>query len=188
MKRSELEHILRASGEITRQKRIVVIGSQSILGSFPKAPAALLASMEADVYPQDRPDLADQIDGAIGEGSAFHEEFGYYAQGVGPETAILPAGWQERLVSVTSPNTGGVEGLCLEVHDLALSKYIAGREKDLRFVAVLAQRGLTSHATLLVRLAATDLDSERRSLATARIGSHFGESRPRRPGRKKRAP
>jgi hypothetical protein len=136
MKRSELEHILRAAGEITRQKRIVVIGSQSPLGSYPKAPVTLLALMEADVYPPDRPELTDEIDGAIGEGSQLHEQFGYYAQGVAPETAILPAGWRKRLVSLKNPNTGGVEGLCLEIHDLAISKYIAGREKDLRFVSL----------------------------------------------------
>ena len=185
MKRSELEHILRACGAITSQTRIVVIGSQSILGPFPKAPVSLLASMEADVYPPDKPELADVIDGAIGEGSSFHEQFGYYAQGVAPETAILPAGWRNRLVSLENPNTGGVEGLCLEVHDLALSKYIAGREKDLRFVSVLAQHGLTSQKTLLSRLAATKLDPARRNLVKGRIEAHFGEARPKKPGRKK---
>jgi len=186
MKRSELEHILRASGEITRQKRIVVIGSQSILGSYPKAPVTLLASMEADVYPPDKPELADEIDGAIGEGSQFHEQFGYYAQGVAPETAILPAGWQRRLVSLENPNTGGVEGLCLEVNDLAISKYIAGRDKDLRFVSVLAQHGLTSRKVLLARLGTIKVDPARKSLAKARIEAHFGVVGPKKPGRKNR--
>ena len=32
---------------------IVVIGSQAILGSFPNAPAELLESMEADVFPRE---------------------------------------------------------------------------------------------------------------------------------------
>ena len=36
-----------------------------------------------------RPELAELIEGAIGEGSPFHDQFGYYAQGVGPETAII---------------------------------------------------------------------------------------------------
>ena len=38
---------------------------------------------------------ADLIDGSIGEGSPFHELYGYYAQGVGEETATLPAGWRQ---------------------------------------------------------------------------------------------
>jgi hypothetical protein len=81
--------------------------------------------MEADMYPRGNPDLADQVDGAIGEGSAFHEEYGYYAQGVGPDTAILPRGWESRLIRVENANTDGYAGLCLEVNDLAISKYVA---------------------------------------------------------------
>jgi hypothetical protein len=38
-------------------------------------------------------------------------------------------------VVVQSANTGGGSGLRLEVHDLAVSKLVAGREKDLGFVA-----------------------------------------------------
>jgi hypothetical protein len=78
-------------------------------------------------------ELADAIDGAIGELSAFHDTYGYYAQGVGPETATLPAKWIERVIPVQSEGTGQAVGLCLEAHDLAISKYVAGREKDLSF-------------------------------------------------------
>jgi len=85
MKRSELEHLIRAAGRIAGEREIVVIGSQAVLGQFPEAPTALLRSMEADLYPKSRPDLADKVDGAIGEGSRFHEQYGYYAQGVAPE-------------------------------------------------------------------------------------------------------
>src|SRR2546423_11142619 len=46
--------------------------------------------------------------------NAPHQTFGYYAHGVGAETAILPAGWRERLVPVQNANTGGGSGLCLE--------------------------------------------------------------------------
>ena len=41
----------------------------------------------------------------------------------------------------------GVKGLCLEPHDLAISKYAAGREKDLVFTRELARRGLVSAFT-----------------------------------------
>ena len=91
MTRAALEHLLRAAAAITDERDFIVIGSQSILGQFPEAPAELLVSDELDIYPRDRPELADLIDGAIGELSFFHDEFGYYAQGVGPTTATLPA-------------------------------------------------------------------------------------------------
>jgi len=44
-------------------------------------------SAEADIYPLQAPELAEKIEGAIGEGSQFHQTFSYYAQGVGPHTA-----------------------------------------------------------------------------------------------------
>ena len=157
MKRSELEHLIRVAGAIAGERELVVIGSQAILGQFPDAPPALLRSMECDLYPRRNPALADKVDGTIGEGSKFHESFGYYAQGVGPGTATLPAGWQRRLVRVENANTGGHAGLCLEVHDLAISKYVAGREKDLDFTRELARHGMTVKKTLLARLAETKL-------------------------------
>ena len=177
MKRSELEHLIRAAGAIAQDREIVVIGSQAVLGQFPDAPAALLASMEADVYPRNRPERAELIDGSIGEGSSFHEQFGYYAQGVGEATATLPKGWRERLVSVKNANTGGVEGLCLEAHDLAISKYVAGREKDLEFTRALARHGLTRVQTLRERLAQTRLPAPLRKLVRGRIERDFAAKR-----------
>lgn len=129
--------------------------------------------MEADVYPKSKPELADVVDGSIGEGSLFHERFGYYAQGVGPKTATLPKGWQRRLVSVLNANTNGIEGLCLEVHDLAISKYVAGREKDLMFTRELARCMLVSKAKLLARLAATSVNSALKKLVAGRIERDF---------------
>jgi len=174
MKRSELEHLIRAAGAIANDTDIVVIGSQSILGQFPNAPNPLLVSAEADLYPLHHPELSDLIDGSIGEGSAFHESFGYYAQGVSEETAIVPRGWRERLVRISNPNTRGVAGLCLEVHDLAISKYVAGREKDLAFTRALAKHRMTQMDTLLTRLSQTTLGPEIRELAKARITKDFG--------------
>ncbi len=167
----------RAAAEIANDDEIVVIGSQAILGSFPDAPKELLISTEADVYPKNRPDRADLIDGSIGEGSPFHETYGYYAQGVDDTTAILPRGWRERLVAVRNENTRGNTGWCLEPHDLVVSKTIAGREKDLLFLAGAARHRLVERDRLLARLEETGLDEERRTLATARIRRAFQQPR-----------
>lgn len=175
MKRSELEHLIRAAGRIAGERELVVIGSQAILGQFPDAPTALLRSMECDLYPRKRPELADKVDGAIGEASKFHEQFGYYAQGVAPDTATLPSGWQRRLVRVENVNTRGYAGLCLEVHDLAISKYVAGREKDLEFTRELARHGMTQKKTLLTRVVATKLDAALNRAVRGRIERDFPE-------------
>ncbi len=152
MTRQELEHIIRASAEITGQYEFIIVGSQSILGAVPYPEAELTVSMEADIYPKDAPDLADKIDGAIGEGSRFHETHGYYAQGVGPATAVLPRDWQQRLHRVQNANTNGRVGYCLDIVDLFLSKAAAGREKDRTFCIALLARGHASLEQVLARV------------------------------------
>ncbi len=169
MQRPQLEHIIRAAAGITGATEIVVIGSQAVLGQFPDAPAGLLVSIEADVFTFRNPADADLIDGSIGEGSPFHQTFGYYAHGVAEETAILPAGWKDRLIIVRNPNTGNGCGLCLEVHDLAVAKLAAGREKDAAFVAGLLQHKLANAALIESRLRQSRLSGERLVLALARL-------------------
>jgi hypothetical protein len=142
MTRKQLEHVIRAAGAIAEVDALVVVGSQAILGAFPDAPIELLTSMEADIYPEGAAHLADVIDGAIGEGSPFHEEFGYYAHGVGPETAALPSQWRKRAVVISNRNTRHVKGICPGPVDLAVSKLIAGRGKDIDFVKRMVTRGL----------------------------------------------
>ncbi|MBS0414483.1 MAG: hypothetical protein JSR68_08925 [Proteobacteria bacterium] len=163
MRRAELEHLIRAAAAVTNEYEIVVIGSQSILASVPAPPPELVQSMEADCYPLRRPELADLIDGAIGELSPFHERFGYYAQGVGPETAVLPDGWQERLVKLQNEQTDLKLGWCLEPHDLAAAKLVAGRDKDGPFVAAMLRHGIISIDALLDRIAALPVDEARQA-------------------------
>jgi hypothetical protein len=173
MKRSELEHLIRASGAIADDSELVIIGSQSILGQFAQAPPLLLVSMEADIYPKNKPALAALVDGSIGEGSFFHEQFGYYAQGVGPQTAVLPEGWKKKLVSINNKNTNGITGLCLEVHDLAVSKYVAGRAKDLQFTRELAKHKMTDQKTLHSRLNKTRIAKAIKTIIKSRIDADF---------------
>lgn len=141
MRRSELAHILRAACDVTNDPRILVIGSQAILASFDEEALPLEATMsiEADLAFFDDPEerKSDLVDGAIGELSPFHDEFGIYGQGVSLSTATLPTGWQERLTSFDHPEAGESRAVCLEPHDLVVSKLVAGREKDFRFARAL---------------------------------------------------
>jgi hypothetical protein len=151
MTRAQLEHIIRAAATIADDDELVIVGSQAILGQFPDAPADLLVSVEADVYPKNHPERWELVDGSLGELSPFHDTFGYYAQGVEPGTAILPSGWEARLVVISGPNTRGARGLCLEINDLLLSKYVAARDKDRRFCKVALANALGDPAILLTR-------------------------------------
>ena len=73
-------------------------------------------------------------------------------------------------MTIENENTRGVQGLCLEVHDLAVSKYIAGRKKDLGFTRELARQGYTHKATLLERLATGKAAAPMARLVQGRIG------------------
>ena len=132
-----------------------MIGSQAILAVYSETelPPEATVSIEADIaFLDDGADeKADQVDGAIGEASMFHAQFGYYGQGVGLLTATLPEGWQERVVPFEWGDTGGAEAVCLEPHDLVLAKLVAGREKDYGIADALIDRGLVDPQVLLER-------------------------------------
>jgi hypothetical protein len=171
MRRSELEHVIRAAAAIVSDE-IVVVGSQAILGAHPEAPTELLVSQEADVYPLNHPERSIGIDGALGDGSQFHATFGYYAHGVGPETATLPTGWNKRLVPVeVETGEGSVRGWCLEAHDLALSKCVAGRERDWEFVQSAMEHGIVGSGELLARVDQLPLqDAQRQRVRETLVG------------------
>ena len=145
MRRDEFDHVIAAAADVTGETELVVVGSQAILGSFPDAPRSMLRSMEADLYPRRAPEKADDIDGSLGDGSRFHRTYGYYARGVGPETAKAPAGWETRLIAAEIrarvSSRERVVALCLEPHDLVLAKCVAGRERDWEF----AREALAHH-------------------------------------------
>jgi hypothetical protein len=156
MRRDEFEHVIAAAAEVAEESEIVVIGSQAILGSVADPPETMLFSAEADLYPLRQPGKAELIDGSLGDGSFFHSTYGYYAHGVGPETAVAPAGWEERLLRVEIPPRVGQEvgpvALCLEAHDLVLAKCAAGRDRDWEFAREALAHGLVEVEELFRRL------------------------------------
>jgi hypothetical protein len=156
VRRDEFEHVIAAAAAVSGEREIVVIGSQAILGSFVNPPERMLRSMEADVYPLKAPEKAREIHGSLGDGSYFHGTFGYFADGVGPETAKAPSGWEDRLVRVEVPprvgQTIGAVALCLEPHDLVLAKCVAGRDRDWEFAADALAGELVRLEDLLSRL------------------------------------
>ncbi|MGH3426877.1 MAG: DUF6036 family nucleotidyltransferase, partial [Mycobacteriales bacterium] len=154
MTREEFEHVVRAAAAIVADE-IVVIGSQAIHGQVAAPPPALLVSRELDVYPRSAPERAAEIDGAIGDGSLFDSTYGYYAHGVGPETPLAPAGWQERLVRVELQPLGrqpGAVAWCMETHDLVLAKLVAGRPHDIEFALEALSANLADRAQLILEL------------------------------------
>lgn len=162
MNAEQLRHLLRAAAHITGEREFVVIGSQAILGSHPDAPRSLRKSVEGDTWPMHCPEKSIDVDGAIGELSPFHQQFGYYAHGVAPDTATLPEGWEGRLVEFKANDPGDTIGWCIEKHDLAFSKLAAGRTKDFEFVRGLLQHRLINRGKI-TRLIESEKDAELRT-------------------------
>lgn len=143
---------------------MIIIGSQSILGSYTEdqLPAAATMSPEVDIAPmrdEDADALSDQLSFDAGEWSEFHTTYGFYIEGVGKRTAILPPDWEYRLVGVRNEATNNATGLCLEPHDLCAAKLMAHREKDFEFVEALIEARLIDPTVLAQRLASINLAS-----------------------------
>src|SRR5437667_7129667 len=172
MKKQQVDHVLRAAGRITGEKQFIIIGSQSLHGKYPDIADEILTSFEVDLVASKNADRTEWLN-AIGVDSPFHESFGYYADPVDLNTATLPKGWKERLVTLPPGETEGVRGLCLEPHDLAIAKYAAAREKDLIFTRELARRGIVSEERLVALLEDTPVGDEVRERIRSQIASDF---------------
>lgn len=157
MKRSELEHLLRAAGGVTRDLHFIVFGSQAIWGSIKKVPKELTLSMEADLYPRTHPQAVRLIEDTLGRESRFYRIFRYFADSVTPELCTFPNEWERRLVPFRTKNTGGVTAWCVEIHDVAVSKLVAGRPKDLDYIRALLKHKIARLKTLQKRIADTNI-------------------------------
>lgn len=173
MNREQFEHTIRAAGAVLGVTDLLVIGSQALHASMSgNLPDEASRSVEVDVavFEDTNARGADLIDGSIGEASMFHSTFGYYAHGVAETTAILPAGWRDRLVRFSNPATNGVVAWCLDPLDLWISKAIAGRDKDLEFCSALLRLDVVHREALSLRLAGvSSIDERARTLVQARI-------------------
>jgi hypothetical protein len=172
MKKRELDHVLRAAGEITGERQFIIIGSQSLHGKHPDLPDEILMSAEVDLMAKNNPEKTESLN-FIGVYSRFHETHGYYADPVDENTATLPKGWKARLVNLPVGDTNGVSALCLDPHDLAIAKYVARREKDIVFTRALALRGLIQKPQLLALLVKTPIDNESRARIREFIENDF---------------
>lgn len=165
MRRAEMEHAIRAACQIIDASQIIIVGSQSILGTYAEdeLPERATMSREIDMLPIADGDaettrLADVIEGVAGEFSPFEQLHGFSIDGVDHTTSVLPEGWRARLVEVRNDNTAGpgghpiFVGWCLDKVDLCVAKLCAFREKDLEFVGALLDAGLVDAALVFERL------------------------------------
>jgi hypothetical protein len=152
MTKREFEDLLGKAGEVARDRDFFLIGSQSIRGVCAVIPRDFPKTYEADLYPRHHPQAWAALRRKLGVDSAFFRRTGYYLDCADPALATIPDGWLERLIPFRTPRTGGVTAWCLEPHDLFVSKLVAWREKDQRFLSAMLKHKLAKPPTILKRI------------------------------------
>lgn len=179
MKMEQMYHLIKAVADVTGVYEIIVIGSQSILGSFPNAHPKLVSSKEGDFIPilspeqllqYDNQHYLDLIEGSLGEFTPFQKKYDVFADGCEFNTATLPIGWKDRLIEVQDKGTDLRIAKFLDPHDLAVSKLVAHREKDTDFLKVMYEENMLHTRTLKDRLdAVPSLDIKKKEYLHAWI-------------------
>lgn len=134
MRKELLYDIVRRVSDLTGVEEPVIVGSQSLYAATEYVPSIVRNSVECDFMLAEAGIEAIQaVNHHLGILSSFSKNNGYFADGLGLATVVLAPGWKERLVPLKDGN-GQTVALCLELHDTAVSKLMAGRDKDYVFL------------------------------------------------------
>jgi hypothetical protein len=153
VRKSDLFELISAIKNLSPDEIPIIVGSQSvhIITNFP--PEIVRQSIECDfLIVGGKSGTRVEINKKLGVFSQFQIEHGFYADALGLATVILPIGWQERLQNLEDEN-GKVIANVAEIHDIAVSKLIAGREKDFVFLKELFLLEYISIETFIERAA-----------------------------------
>jgi len=158
-----LQHLIRAASALAGDRRFLVLGSASLLASFPElgqASSALAATYDADLCPEPFDELTGlMLEEALGENRAYFRRHGYHADVLRDSVLdTLPQGWRGRLVPVPDCPTA----LALDPCDLAAVKLLVGRPKDLALVRLLHSRGHIDAASVRSRIGSLEIPVELR--------------------------
>lgn len=141
--REKVEHGLRAAAEVLQTDELVLIGSATAIFQDGRYTARMALSDEIDTYSVDHHEENRDALLVIGTGSQFNRTHGFYVDGVSPQTARMPSDWRDRASTSALRSDPSIRVVVPELNDVALSKMIAWREKDV---------GWLEDATMLGRL------------------------------------
>lgn len=158
----DLLHAARSLARHFNSDKIVIIGSQAVLLEHPDAPPLMRTSGEIDAYLGNRHEwesenngtlASEEINALFGWGSAFHNEFDFYIDGVDDTTAILPPDWETR-ANKRDINVDGVAVLLVApgMEDLIVSKLFRLDQKDKDFIAAWHQHYPLDENLIIERL------------------------------------
>jgi hypothetical protein len=170
MKASEADALILAFAQEINAQRILVIGSQAIHAHHANPPIdAVVESREVDLVPQPYADYSKWFYYAherLGNDSEFDLKHGRYVDMVKDTVPKLPSGWEERAIERTLhlPDGRVVTAIYPELHDLIVTKLLAGRAQDEAFLRGVLKIADVSERTLRERMASVNLPLERESM------------------------
>lgn len=172
MELSHIEHLLDEARTLSRHTEFVIVGSLSVLGVLGQRPIPprMLMSIDVDCYLRNDPGRTYELKPALGEGSAFQRDNGYYLDPVSPSLPTLPESWEQRLVRVDFAN--GTTAHFLDPNDAAVSKYARGEPRDIEWTRAGLAAGILSAPMIDSRFRQTNfLDEEEGRAARQRLAS-----------------
>jgi hypothetical protein len=157
-------HVARAVSNITGCKQLVVVGSAAVLASR-RGLSDDFGTEDVDLFSLDAGDEEQFADDAeiIGMSSTFHGTYGYYADGVGPRTALMPGTWKARALEMNVPDSDGAVLWIPDVNDIALAKLCAWRDKDKEWLEIAAKEKVIDLAVMADRLSEVMQTAHRRT-------------------------
>ena len=153
MKRDDLRRIFAQARSLSSETDYVVFGSLAALGYAGQVPPRMAMSVDVDAYGRSAPARIFELAHALGQGSRFEAEHGYYLDPISPRIATLPAGWEDRLVRIELEP--GLAAWFLEPNDAAVSKYARMEPRDREWIRAGLQAGILSLAIIEARFGQT---------------------------------
>jgi hypothetical protein len=153
VKREDLGRLFARARELCGETDYVVLGSLAVLGHAGEVPPRMTASIDVDAFTRHDPARIFDLAEALGQGSPFEREHGYYLDPISPTVATLPAGWEGRLTRIQLEPT--LAAWFLEPNDAAVSKYARMEPRDREWIRPGLRAGVLSLAILDARFAET---------------------------------
>ena len=140
----------------------------------------MLMSIDVDCYTKLDPPRIFELNDALGEGSPFEIEHGFYLDPISPRLPTLPDQWEARLIRL--PLENGITLYFLDPNDVAVSKYARGEPRDREWLQAGLGAGLLSGAIIESRFRHTSfLDLRERARATSALTEDRRRVKIRRP-------
>jgi hypothetical protein len=153
VRREDLRRLFARARALCGESDYVVFGSLAVLGYAGEVPARMAASIDVDAFTKSDPGRVRELGAALGQGSAFEAEHGYYLDPISPRVATLPAGWADRLTRIQLEPE--LAAWFLEPNDAAVSKYARMEPRDREWIRPGLRAGILSLALLDARFGQT---------------------------------